>query len=164
MRTAFSARPPRRSAPQQDGKKPFRDAQRLKCRADSPARRYPVLGIMRIQHLLLRAFRIPGFIANSSNYDGACRRRASLLMDGPSSSTIIVERNSTNRQNPLAARPQHWLRGSHDLRRRCVPMHRSRPWPIAVEAPALSTCACAFRHHSDSTALMTQRGDCAAPF
>jgi len=54
MRTAFSARPPRRSAPQQDGKKPFREALRLKCRADSPARRYSVLGIMRITSILLR--------------------------------------------------------------------------------------------------------------
>jgi hypothetical protein len=98
-------------------------------------------------------------------------RHAFLLMDESSSSPVsgyrfikFVERNTSSCQHPLAARPQHWLLESHDLHRRCVPRHRWRPWPIAVEAPALQPCACAFRLHSESMALMKPRGDCAAPF
>ena len=47
MRTALSARPPRRSAFQRDGEKPFRDVLRPKCPAELTVRRYSLLGIMR---------------------------------------------------------------------------------------------------------------------
>jgi len=88
---------------------------------------------------------------------------AFLLMDGPLvisgyRFTQCVERSTSSCQHPLAAPPRHWLPGSHGLHRRCVPRHRWRPWPTAVAAPALSLCACAFRHHSKSTAFMTRRG------